>query len=242
MHVPKIHLEWGLEGLDAALARQDVVAIVDVLSFCTTVCAALAQGASIAPVPWGEDAEAWAERFEPKALTRNEGGRRALSPLGFDASSAGKLYAISSPNGAHFSHRGKAAPALFAACLRNASASAQALQECAADLTCDISVIACGERWPVEGMAAHVGPLRVALEDGLGAAAVIAGLAGELSADARIAARIFEQSYQELDELLCACPSGVELIERDLRDEVSFAAEYDVEHFAARLVGERYTL
>lgn len=239
MHMPAVHLEWGREGLQQALERADVIAIVDVLSFSTTVCAAIEAGASVLPLRWEDDEEAVAAS-EGVVARESVGGRRALSPLGFDESSAGKCYAIRSPNGATLSARAQAAPVCFAGCLRNASATSQALQSASQEHEAGISVIAAGERWPSVSGESQGGAMRVALEDWLGASALISALVGEFSADARIAKRVFDASHKELEQLVCECPSGVELIERGFRDEVLFACDYDAAMDAVVLRAGRY--
>jgi 2-phosphosulfolactate phosphatase len=90
-----------------------------------------------------------------------------------------------------------------------------------------VAVIAAGERWPD-------GSLRPALEDLLGAGAIISQLPGVRSAEAHTAALAFE-STTDLPEVLLRCASGVELSERGFSEDISVAAELDVDDHASVL-------
>jgi 2-phosphosulfolactate phosphatase len=129
---------------------------------------------------------------------------------------------LPSPNGATLAF---AAPdrTLFAGCLRNAKAVAAA----AVDAGARVAVIAAGERWPD-------GSLRPALEDWLGAGAILAHLPSP-SADAMAAIDAFEGARDQLLERLLGCPSGQELVERGYPDDVRLAAELNTSTHAPRL-------
>ena len=49
MEQPTAHLEWGVSGAKRAAERGDVVVVVDVLRFTSTVVAAVAAGATVYP-------------------------------------------------------------------------------------------------------------------------------------------------------------------------------------------------
>jgi 2-phosphosulfolactate phosphatase len=92
----------------------------------------------------------------------------SLSPASLTTIEAGTRLVLPSPNGSAlaFGANDAGAGAVLVACLRNASATAQACID--ADI---VAVIAAGERW-----RGATGPLRPALEDLLGAGAVIDAL------------------------------------------------------------------
>jgi 2-phosphosulfolactate phosphatase len=84
-----------------------------------------------------------------------------------------------------------------------------------------VAVIAAGEMWPG-------GELRPALEDLLGAGAILAGLpTHELSVEARTAAAIFNQQQGILAPLINDSVSGRELIEIGFGEDVRYACELD---------------
>ena len=118
---------------------------------------------------------------------------------------------LPSPNGATLSRLTGATPT-FAACLRNAAAVAGAV----AARGGRIAVIPAGERWPG-------GTLRPAIEDWLGAGAVIAGLDGPLSAEATMARDAHRAHREELAALVAASVSGRELADLGHPDDVTLA-------------------
>lgn len=86
-----------------------------------------------------------------------------------------------------------------------------------------MSVVAAGERWPDDS-------LRPALEDLLGAGAIIAALqagqAGPLSPEATAAAACYSGTG-DVAAALSGCASGIELANRGHADDVAIAAELD---------------
>ena len=107
---------------------------------------------------------------------------------------------------------------VVAASIRNATAIASWLsrQDSA------VSVIAAGERW-------NDGTWRFAIEDLLGAGAVIAQLAGTRSPEADGAAAAFNSAQHDLFAALRDCSSGCELVKRGFEADVSLAAELNIE-------------
>src|SRR2546426_344392 len=84
---------------------------------------------------------------------------------------------------------------------------------------------AAGERWPTGG-------LRPALEDWIGAGAVVAHLKGSLSPEAQGAKSAFGSASRRLEALLRDCMSGRELLERGFGDDLAVASEWDVSRCA----------
>ncbi|MGB8196207.1 MAG: 2-phosphosulfolactate phosphatase, partial [Acidimicrobiales bacterium] len=83
------------------------------------------------------------------------------------------------------------------------------------------SVIACGERWPE-------GSLRPALEDLLGAGAVLSYLGGHLSPEASAAVAAWERAKESIPSIVANCASGRELVERGRLDDLEYAADVGV--------------
>lgn len=164
----QVRLDWGVSGLER-LAPADVVIVVDVLRFSSTVTDATAAGRTV-PL---EDAMAW------------------------------------SANGAAVAAAAQAEVVLLG-CLRNASAAARtvlAIQDRRQRRT-SVAVVAAGELTPEGG-------LRFAVEDHLGAGAIVAAL-GELGIDhtspeAAAAGESARGLRRALQHLLTASGSGREL-------------------------------
>lgn len=220
-----IRVEWGADGVAAWMAVSDAVVIVDVLSFSTCVDVAVGRGAVVLPFTEGGDAAAAfaAQVGATCAGPRGRGGF-SLSPASFTSVPAGTRVVLPSPNGATLSLQASAVPT-FAGCLRNATAVAQA----AARFGGRITVIAAGERWPSSGR------LRPALEDWLGAGAVVAALAGRRSPEAEAARLAFVAVGGQLDAVLRECVSGQWLIDRGYGEDVVLAARHDVSRCAPLL-------
>ena len=89
-----------------------------------------------------------------------------------------------------------------------------------------IAVIAAGEKWPEDGS------LRPALEDLLGAGAIISHLSGSISPEAASARMAFLELQSELLSGLLNCASGKERIEMGYSEDVRLAAELDVDDCA----------
>lgn len=184
----QVRLEWGVAGL-ARLAPADIVVVVDVLRFSTTVIDAIERGDDY---PLDAAAHAISINGAPVAEAAADGG--ALVLLGG---------------------------------LRNASAVAAAVlaeQERRGART-SITVIAAGELSPGDGT------LRFAVEDQLGAGAIVEALGAlgidHTSPDAAVAAESFRALRRAVKHLLTASGSGLELIGRGLRDDVLAAAAVD---------------
>lgn len=211
-----VRCEWGLAGIEAFAPTSDVVVVVDVLSFTTCVAIATANGAVALPYRFrDETAPDFAARAGALLASSRGGHGYSLSPASLLEIPAGTRLVLPSPNGATISLAAQGAR-IVAACLRNATAVARA----AASSGARIAVIPCGEKWPN-------GTLRPALEDWLGAGAVIAGLGGSKSPEAIAAERSFSAAGSDLTELVGSCASGREIIDRGFAADVELAAELD---------------
>ena len=97
-------------------------------------------------------------------------------------------------------------------CLRNALAVGAFLR----DIDRPVSVIACGEQW-------DDGSLRPALEDYLGAGAVLSHLGGRRSPEAQAAVAAWLDSKDSVERALIECSSGKELVSQGRIDDIRYA-------------------
>lgn len=235
--------DWGPEGLDALAAGSAVVVVVDVLRFTTAVCCALESGAGVLPYRWADDgAAAYARANDAVLAGRRYLGEISLSPTDLLTVERGTRIVLPSPNGSAlaFAAREMGVPHVLAGCIRNASATARAALALAAGGP--ISVIAAGERW---GSAA--GPLRPAVEDQLGAGAVLAAIdpsaavtAPCCSPEAAAARAAFVAARPGLFDALAQSASGRELLGRGWDDDVATAAAHDVSTVVCRLTASEF--
>ena len=133
---------------------------------------------------------------------------------------------LASPNGAEVSLAAADAGAMvLVGCLRNASAVAAA----ARDLGGPVGVVAAGERHPD-------GSLRLAVEDLLGAGAILAALGGRPSPEARAAVAAFLDAAPTLLATIADSSSGCELVGRGHAADLPLAAAHDVSRVVPVLV------
>ncbi len=226
------HCGWGPPALARFGDWADVVVIVDVLSFTTAVDVATARGAVVFPFSWkGERAEEFARERNAELARKRGSGGFSLSPPSLAAVEPDTRVVLPSPNGSTLSAMAGEGP-VFAGCLRNATAVATA----ARDAGERVLVVAAGERWPGD-------TLRPALEDWLGAGAILAALGGApetFSAEADAARSAFEAARPDLSDAVHRCGSGLELLDMDYPDDVAIAAQHDVSEAAPRLVDGAY--
>jgi 2-phosphosulfolactate phosphatase len=195
--------------------RCDVLVLVDVLSFTTSLTIALTRSAVVWPHPWRDGAEELARELGA-TVARGRSTREGptLSPASLVDLEHGTRLVMPSPNGSGIAHAAVlGATPMVGASLRNASAVARHLMSYER-----VGLVPAGERWPDES-------LRPAYEDLVGAGAIATRLGGDLSPDAQAAALAFA-SLRPLEQ----CPSGAELVERGFAEDVRLASEVDVEH------------
>lgn len=228
-----IRCEWGEHGVAVLAPISDVVIIVDVLSFSTSVDVAVGQGAIVFPYRWKNDgAEKFAESLNAElADPKRTKGKLSLSPVSLASIQPGTRVVLPSPNGATLSLAARPA-AVLAGCLRNARAVAMAAME----LGKNIAVIPAGERWKEDHS------LRPSFEDLIGAGAIITHLAGKHSPEAVSATAAFQKVKSELTEYMSQCSSGKELIERDFSEDIHLAAQLNVSDAVPILLDEAFVL
>ena len=219
--------EWGAAGHDN-LAPAPVTIVVDVLSFST--CVDVAAGVGVAILPYDSrsgSAEAFARDNHAELAGPRGVARHSLSPASFLGSVSGTRCVLPSPNGAALVTRAATnATVVIAGCLRNAAAVAQR----AARLGSVFNVCAAGECWPD-------GSLRVAVEDWLGAGAILRHLPGLKSSEALAAIAAFENAAPRLAEVIAQSSSGRELVEGGYGQDVEIAVALDVSRHVPRFDG-----
>jgi 2-phosphosulfolactate phosphatase len=173
----RVRFDWGPVGADAVAPGAAFVAVVDVLSFTTTLTVAVEQGLHVLPYRWRDDSavDVAHRNGAMLAVLRKEAGpgQVTLSPesiLHANLRGGGiDRLVLPSPNGSAISVRlADAGVTVVGVSLRNAAAAAAWVGREAGDRP--IGVVASGERWPD-------GSLRPAVEDLLGAGAFLEGLA-----------------------------------------------------------------
>ncbi|MEU9699294.1 2-phosphosulfolactate phosphatase [Streptomyces sp. NPDC047981] len=213
----------------AALAKDAAcLVVVDVLSFTTSVGVAVEAGTAVFPYRWKDErAVAYAaERDAVLAVGRSEASPETpwtLSPAALRAAPPTPRLVLPSPNGSTIAAEAGGAT-VVASSLRNRTAVAHWLAAHGyGSASRPLTVIASGERWPD-------GSLRPALEDLLGAGAVLSALRGlgpyALTPEARAAATLWEATEDPVAELH-RCASGRELYEYGYPQDVAVAAEAD---------------
>jgi 2-phosphosulfolactate phosphatase len=186
----QVRLDWGLDGL-VRVGDADIIVVVDVLRFSTTVIRAIEDGQDFAL-----DAAAHAVSINGASVAEAAGRSGALVLLGG---------------------------------LRNATAIARVAyaEQARRGARTSIAVIACGELTG-HGSEAHV---RFAVEDQLGAGAVIDALAAlgidHSSPEAAVAGESFRALRRAATHLVSAGGSGRELAAAGRREEVLAAAAVD---------------
>ncbi|MGW6569594.1 2-phosphosulfolactate phosphatase [Streptomyces sp. NPDC054975] len=219
---------WGPTEASALARDAACLVVVDVLSFTTAVGVAVEGGAAVFPYRWRDETAARyaADRGAALAVGRSEASPTTpwtLSPAALRAAPPTERLVLPSPNGSTIA-AGAGEATVVAASLRNRTAVARWLagHGYGGDSR-PLAVVASGERHPD-------GSLRPALEDLLGAGAVLSALcalgAYELTAEARAAATLWEATKDPVAELH-RCDSGRELYEYGYPQDVAVAAEVD---------------
>ena len=231
----QVRFDWGLEGARTIAVDADVIVVIDVLSFTTAVDVATSRGAEVV-VSGGPDAQALAERLGA-VLAGPRGEGPSLSPASLTELAPDSRLVLPSPNGSALSAALIEHPAIVVAgSLRNRRAIADwalAQQGDKGDRF-TIAVVAAGE-------VRDDGTTRFAVEDLLGAGAVIDALADVgidyCSPESAAASAAFTGLRNATGHLIGASASGRELAERGYRADVDIAIDLDVSS-AVPVLGE----
>jgi len=236
--------DWGLEGLRHLAPVVDVLVIVDVLRFTTAVSVAVDRGATVFPYAWeGPGAADFAREHDAILAGRREDAVWSLSPAGLLHLPPEARLVLPSPNGSALAvaAREHGTGHVVAGCLRNATATARRARALAALGSGVIGVLGAGEQW------GRAGPLRPAVEDLIGAGAILAALdpsgaasAPRCSPEAAAARAAFLDARSSLEDRLRDSSSGRELLALGWDDDVEEAALLDVSGTTALLVDDAF--
>ena len=227
-----VDLAWGSTGAKHLASQSDVLVVVDVLSFSTSVSVAVERGALVWPFAFGADGAEMLAREVGAELARGRsvGQGPTLSPASLLDLQPGTRLVLPSPNGSTVSRAAiTTGLPVVSGCLRSATATARWLRRHQR-----IGIVAAGEQW-VDGS------LRPAYEDLIGAGTLAKGLTrAGYRASPDVAAAVAATARPRP---LVECMSGVELVERGYEDDVKLAEERDVTDVVAvmqvgRFVGE----
>jgi 2-phosphosulfolactate phosphatase len=226
----RVALEWGPIGAKVLAERSDVIVVVDVLSFSTSVTVAVERGAKVWPHTGGENAlELAREIGAVLAGNRSLHDGPTLSPASLCELEPDARLILPSPNGSSIAHAAvSGGRPVVAACLRNAAAVARFIRGFER-----VGLVPAGECW-------GDGSLRPAYEDWVGAGAVIDRLLRQdpsmsLSPEAEAAAAAF-RTLRPLED----CSSGQELVKKGFADDIRIAAEVDAADVVPVLVEGRF--
>ncbi|MGD0595081.1 MAG: 2-phosphosulfolactate phosphatase [Acidimicrobiales bacterium] len=237
---PGAQFEWGAAGARALAATCATVAVVDVLSFTTTVSVAVGRGTEVFACADDHVGRQLAKATSAQlAVSRHEVDELhpwSLSPAGMAAGPAVARLVLPSPNGSAISAMvAETGKPVIAASLRNATAVvAWLLAGGFGDPSLPVAVIAAGERWAD-------GSLRPAIEDLFASGLVLGGLADagvELSAEASVAARsVAGLPASRVADLVRASRSGTELRVAGYDEDVEIAVEMDADEVVPVISG-----
>ncbi|MFE7276116.1 2-phosphosulfolactate phosphatase [Streptomyces sp. NPDC057623] len=236
-----VRFEWGPAGADRLARETACLVVVDVLSFTTAVSVAVGKGTRVLPFRWPQRDPTAVERAGVEkaatAYAHQCGARLAvhradvtpatpwsLSPDHLRQAPFASRLVLPSPNGAAICAAAPRDVRLVAACLRNVTAVGGWLTAHGYGTSeHPVVVIAAGERWPD-------GSLRPALEDLLGAGALVSELssqgAGPISPEAAAAKAAYEGTA-DVAHAVAAGSSGRQLAAMGFVEDVAIAAEED---------------
>lgn len=237
-----VRFEWGSVGARRLAPDVACLVVIDVLSFTTSVSVAVEAGTQVFPYAWRDET---ASAFARENAAELAVGRRAatavapwsLSPAALRRAPFTPRLVLPSPNGSAIS-AAACGSTVVAGCLRNAAAVGQWLARNGyGSPERPLAVIAAGERWPD-------GSLRPALEDALGAGAIIAELeahgVGPLSPEASAAQSAYAHT-PDVAAAVVACSSGIELAEGGFADDVAVAVELNASAIVPVLTDGAFT-
>jgi 2-phosphosulfolactate phosphatase len=242
--ISRVRLAWGRRGAKAAAQEDNILVVIDTLRFSTTAATAVHHGAMIYPCSTdAAEFTALAARVRGEVALHTSDShpaapaRFSLSPRSYLGIEPGTRVVLPSPNGSTCCQYGTQVAALFVGALVNARAVAEAVSHLlSADNRLSVTLLACGERWRVPD---EEGVLRFALEDYLGAGALLAALPFAQTIEAQACDATFRALQHRLEAVLWECESGQELRAKGLGQDVRFAAQLNVYDTVPVLRGEQ---
>jgi 2-phosphosulfolactate phosphatase len=246
---------------EAGDVRRRIAVVVDVLRATTSILTLLERGcAEVIVAPSIEAARRFAAQHaalpvtsrapqgdDPsRAAVRTAGEQGGLAPVGFDfgnsptafarADVAGSRVGMATTNGTRALHAVRAAPVVFAGCLRNRVAAARAAAGAALEAASDLTVVCSGR----EG--------RFSLDDAYAAGAIVdaaidylTGRASYAATDAAMAAQALYHAWADPLDVFRQTAGGRNVLAIGLEEDLRYCAVQDVSELVPR-VGERLTL
>jgi 2-phosphosulfolactate phosphatase len=226
-----VRFEWGPVGAALLAGGAPCVVVIDVLSFTTAVTVVTSRGMAVYPQRWDDpDARAFAAEHDAQLVVRRRdlSAERpwSLSPAVLRTAPVTPRLVMPSPNGSTIATAVvTTTETVVAASLRNAAAVGRWLVTHGYGTSAHPAVIiASGEKW-------RDGSLRPALEDALGAGAVLHHLrsAGcRLSVEADAVATMYHATG-DIEAALRSCGSARQLVNAGYGADVDVAAQLDCE-------------
>ncbi len=225
-----IRLEWGLNGVGQLAPISDIIIIVDVLSFSTCVDIVTGNGSTVYPYGWKNKS---ANEFSNSIDGILAAGNRSSSEFSLSPSSLINIpenirLVLPSPNGSALS-LSTGNTLTICGCIRNAKCVA----EYAMTKGKKIAVIPAGEKW-IDGS------LRFAVEDLIGAGAIINYLKGSLSPESKAALALFNNSSGDIKNEIKNCISGKELSAKGFETDIDLACKLNESSSVPVLVDMAY--
>jgi 2-phosphosulfolactate phosphatase len=221
----RCHLDWGVAGAEGAVKRDDIAVVVDTLSFSTSVAVAVERGAVIYPLSdRSRLAQVVSETGGELSVARADvpsKGRYSLSPLTYLDVPPDTTIVLHSANGGRMCEIVGALPFVYMGAIVNARAVADIVTAALNSADRAVTVIAAGERLESTEGDLH---MRFAIEDYLGAGAIVSELTVTKSAEAQVCEAAFSQLLPGLEDILWECESGLELRQVGFADDVRFAS------------------
>jgi 2-phosphosulfolactate phosphatase len=215
---PTAHVDFGPEGANSAAQKGNIVVIVDVLRFSTTVSTAIANGFTIVPC---------ATRAEAEEMSGKTGVTRySLSPLDYMNPKNPEEVILVSPNGAACAKALWKDTLGFIGCFLNAGSLARVLNDIASTLAKDVALIAAGE--VREDQENDLRTRRFSIEDFLGCGFILSVLKMRLTAEADLCMRAFDASRRDYTALIRNSLSGQYLINRRYGDDITHAVQRNI--------------
>ncbi len=230
-----LKLDWHIDGMRYALARGDIVVVVDALRFSTAVTTAVAHGFTIYPVSDREKGRTLAASIGAEMSGRPGQSRFSISPRSFlDAGPGDNRHVVLySPNGAACSELAGEKDTAVIGCFLNARSVGSFVSEMARQEGIGATIIAAGEQRALDTGERVVYEKRpsypvFAIEDYLACGAIIGSVDMEKSAEARLCQLAFNAAEPDLRDLLLEGFSGRYLVEHGLTDDVDHAARMNI--------------
>ena len=239
VNTPKVKLDWDVEGLQFALEENDIVVIVDVLRFSSTITIAIANGFIIYPMSDNERGAKFAASIGAGMSGRLGMAKYSLSPQSFlkHSDKDNKKVVLYSQNGAACAELIKENDIAYIGCLLNAKAVGEQVTAIAKEIRHNVSVIAAGEKRArelggrLEYLEDEISFKKVfAVEDYLGCGAIISYINLPRSPEAEVCELAFRASKSKLKELLLESFSGRYLVQTKRKEDVEHSSQLNLDN------------